>query len=1823
MPQSKRRGLGLGLAQCSLMLCVLCALVGPALGVNYRVYNASELTEVANLVNNGTTFEGTTVILEADLDFSGNLSRLYEPIGRNMDNFFLGHFDGQGYTVRNLTLQSSTSNAIGLIGYSKGTIVRNVIIDNTCSVESTLAEATDTSVAGVTAACYPTEAVCAIENSVNLGDITFAGNISDKSLGIAGIVGVCIENTLSYRCVVRNCANYGIVMNIGVSNSANVAGVIGQGRGSSNHRCIIQNCLNFGMISHAGITEKANIGGVLGLGITNNWIENCLNSGSIFILNNKGVDGSDNADSKTGALVGYLVSSTITNSFWDKGLMYSVIGDSIGSTTENCAGYYNDTLELESEVTSTIYNGTSLLDALNAASKYYYLREYLRWATLRNGCNVTFRIVGRPAPIFTATAGLILLPSLANEGPMWFEGWYKDSALTKRVNQSIFNASTTLYGRWSENKNTYTITFDTRGGTPVEPIRQVFGSVAELPQSTREKYVIEWWENDFGDEVSWHYTVPAHNITLHAVWACVRIQTADDLIDFSKIVGSGKSYMGTTVYLEADISFAGGLSDKFTPIGRNNSCFMGTFDGQGHIISDLAVGTLSNYTGLFSTSTGMTLRNVVLDESCTVTPASPSVSMVGGLIGYCQTMRDACIIENCVSMASITISTAAPRNIMYVGSIAGWLYTHKYQCAIRNVANYGNISFAAQTVSRFIDIGGIAGSCTGSGGILCLIHNLFNAGALIRTDASKQTEYPAITIGGIIGRDVSSEYKICVNVGPILVDSSTFSFIGAITGRVGSATTISHCFWVTTVGCNTSYGAWDSHFSIKASTCFNPSTLALCEDVTVGTATARTVDDALNLYAEKYYVYDNFTRWGSNPNASTIKFTISGRTKHLFVTERPGLFLLPGLAPSGNTRLNGWYTDPGCKVLFEGTEFVEDTSLYAKWKADSKHYTLTFDTLSRRAVVPVEPIMAKFTQTVALPQGVVAADASGQCTFRGWLNKYGERVYTNFTMPGKNLTLYAAWFCKRIIAANEFYEFSRSVNTVPDFLGADVTIYLDADIDFSESRVRMLPVGSYSAYDDNYYFKGTFDGNGYTVHNLMITSREIGAGLFGYSFHGTSIRNVVLDASCSIDSVSNTAYVSIGSILGYCVSGSAPCSAMNIVNLATVRFTSRVSDGKDVSIGGIVGYCAAYFSECITLNCANYGNIVYNAIHENSQIGGISGQCYSYTSENKCRILNNINFGNITRISVNTEHSIIGGIVGYSKRYNVIKNCVNLGTAMSNGSNYNYLGSFVGYLQKSLVSSCFYQLYSSSISHPYGSKDESTIEDIGFFRENDFTVNGTSETIAEALNSHSTGGQLAQWTLNKDRHTVTFMLNKRPYVSYTSQVILVPTIALAEKMIFRGWFTTNDSDAETKFPGTEFQEDTTLWGYLEPAPADFSQYYVWFYIGGSILAIIIIAIIFGFVIGTRLCRKMRENKEIRELIEPLLYESLDISLNDMHSLYPPGYVRPSLKAALVNAGFSAQTAASIARECYRHADDLLDKKKKKKKMSPDDSENNNNNSSNSSNINVINDCNLTADDIAAIALYTMDIDSNVEIPVDAMSMDREQTPYRLINTALADGTEEALEPVKDILHYVMTALRKLPIVHGKPLYRGIRSDVGKLDGNPINVSVHGITNSVPVIKTPPSQMTSRMSASSSASSSLMLQLAPPKISQRRGQCVEAEGNGFSTINVNAACTEGEEIVWRAISSTSPDMKVTKAFLANCSASGKAEGTLFIIEDGWGYDVQPFSLYPDEEEIVLEPERLFKVTSVISGEGLTIIRLEMLKTPLVLTNVFGQKKLSLI
>ena len=220
------------------------------------------------------------------------------------------------------------------------------------------------------------------------------------------------------------------------------------------------------------------------------------------------------------------------------------------------------------------------------------------------------------------------------------------------------------------------------------------------------------------------------------------INTVNDLIEFSNNVSSGTNYKGTTVFLDVDMDFSGGLSEQFEPIGNSddNKLFQGTFDGQGHTISNLAINSYSLHVGLFGYSEDATIRNVVLDSSFSVVSSYSGSNNVhvGGIIGKCS----GCTIENTVNMESVSFTGSTSSGLL-IGGIVGRLYSSSKDATVRNCANYGSVTHSG--TAYYANIGGIIGESSGSS--TKYIQNCLNYGTINHSGATSSN----LRIGGILG----------------------------------------------------------------------------------------------------------------------------------------------------------------------------------------------------------------------------------------------------------------------------------------------------------------------------------------------------------------------------------------------------------------------------------------------------------------------------------------------------------------------------------------------------------------------------------------------------------------------------------------------------------------------------------------------------------------------------------------------------------------------------------------------------------------------------------------------------------------------------------------------------------------------------------------------------------------------------------------------------------------------------------------------------------------------------------------------------------------
>lgn len=117
----------------------------------------------------------------------------------------------------------------------------------------------------------------------------------------------------------------------------------------------------------------------------------------------------------------------------------------------------------------------------------------------------------------------------------------------------------------------------------------------------------------------------------------------------------------------------------------------------------------------------------------------------------------------------------------------------------------------------------------------------------------------------------------------------------------------------------------------------------------------------------------------------------------------------------------------------------------------------------------------------------------------------------------------------------------------------DICVALTADIDMTHGGAAFQPIG-----DLDHQFGGTFDGQGHTISHLHLQGTSF-VGLFGVVQGGASIRNVMLDSTCT---VSGNKYV--GALIGAARAGTIAVEACGAA--ATVTATGEYSGGL---VGGV------------------------------------------------------------------------------------------------------------------------------------------------------------------------------------------------------------------------------------------------------------------------------------------------------------------------------------------------------------------------------------------------------------------------------------------------------------------------------------------------------------------------------------------------------------------------------------------------------------------------------------------------------------------------------
>lgn len=253
--------------------------------------------------------------------------------------------------------------------------------------------------------------------------------------------------------------------------------------------------------------------------------------------------------------------------------------------------------------------------------------------------------------------------------------------------------------------------------------------------------------------------------------------------EFAKACRIDSYSEGLYVTLGSDIT----LSGEFTPI----SIFGGTFDGNGHTISDVNITSNGSYSGLFRyISRGGLVKNLTVKGN--ISPAG-SAENVGGIAGSSAGSITACSFEGTVKgetnvggIVGINENGGLVANSSVFGAISGshsvggiagtnsgTILNSKSRMSVNTTATEAKLSIkdidwdslmSSEEPSSMTDVGGISGYSDG------IVRNCENFGTV---------GYPHIgyNIGGIIGRQCGY-VGLCANSGEIFGRKDVGGIVG-------------------------------------------------------------------------------------------------------------------------------------------------------------------------------------------------------------------------------------------------------------------------------------------------------------------------------------------------------------------------------------------------------------------------------------------------------------------------------------------------------------------------------------------------------------------------------------------------------------------------------------------------------------------------------------------------------------------------------------------------------------------------------------------------------------------------------------------------------------------------------------------------------------------------------------------------------------------------------------------------------------------------------------------------------------------------------------
>lgn len=775
----------------------------------------------------------------------------------------------------------------------------------------------------------------------------------------------------------------------------------------------------------------------------------------------------------------------------------------------------------------------------------------------------------------------------------------------------------------------------------------------------------------------------------------------------------GRSFSGKSYRLTEDIDM------ENVPMQPIKEFADGTFDGDGHTISNLTISAASGNAGLFAETNSSTVFKDIILHNVSVTLTGGSYAGVGGLIGK---IYGSTTIQGCGVSGVVAYSSDYSYNSGNVGGLVGYL---NGKCTIKE-------SYSQATIKNENN-----NSSSTAGGLLGKTGNYYT---LSVTDCYASGDVTAAggRAGGFTGYDYCSSdkhtYKNCYAAGTVKASAGNGFGFAYIYSCASTGYSFTNCYYNTAKGegCNktdtTITGKSADELKALASELgeayqgdaasinggypiltwqYNDPTATPTVTVTVMPTDAKLIWDdmeqtggANGVYTLKdqtqgqhtYTVSHEAGDYAAQTGTITVKssdmtktFTLALNRHKLTFTGLPadaklivksGTDTLEAESDGSYAVTNGTYSYTVTKFGYvdaEGTVTVNRADAVqpitmTRAPSATVRFTYAEDAAPTIKVAYIESKWNKVTMSAEadgsylLPVGYKyewTFDSAKYVAQSGEIDlngvEAGSEKSIEIPMSLKPAGSGSAEDPYLIADASQLRWFAAQVN---DNGKSTICAQLTDDIDL-ESK-EWTPIGK----NYSYAYKGTFDGQKHTVSGLYISgSASQNCGLFGYVEKGT-VKDLTVQGTITLTGSGSSSY-GAGGIVGQ-LSG-AEGSVRNC------RSDVAITGGQNV--GGIVGYVSSGYStatKSIT-GCVNTGRITSNSNNAGGIVGYISGQvtvdsCYN-------------------RGTVAGEGWHAGGIVGYlENRYAAVKNCYTTEDIMAKGDYH----PVVGKKSSGSISDCYY-----------------------------------------------------------------------------------------------------------------------------------------------------------------------------------------------------------------------------------------------------------------------------------------------------------------------------------------------------------------------------------------------------------------------------------------------------------------------------------------------------------------------------------------------------